>query len=157
MRGHGSKPKYYHQVVGGNFRLDTIHAAILIVKLKYLNSWSEGRRKNAAKYNELLSGIKQIVTPFIEKHNVSIFNQYVIRIPKRDELRKFLTEKGIGTEIYYPLSLHEQACFKALGHKKGDFPESEKAAAETVALPIYPELTSDQIKYVVDSIKEFYK
>ncbi|HBC87115.1 MAG TPA: transcriptional regulator [Lentisphaeria bacterium] len=156
MRGHGSKPKYFHQVVGGNFRLDTIHAAILIVKLKYLNSWSEGRRKNAAKYNELLKDVKQVVIPFIEKHNVSIFNQYVIRIPKRDELRKFLTEKGIGTEIYYPLSLHEQACFKALGHKKGDFPESEKAAAETAALPIYPELSSDQIKYVADCVKEFY-
>ncbi|HCE45600.1 MAG TPA: transcriptional regulator [Lentisphaeria bacterium] len=156
MRGHGSKPKYFHQFVGGNFRLDTIHAAILIVKLKYLNSWSEGRRKNAAIYDDLLKGVKSVVTPFIEKHNVSIFNQYVIRVPRRDELRKFLTEKGIGTEIYYPLSLHEQECFKPLGHKKGDFPESEKAAAETAALPIYPELAPDQIKYVADCIKEFY-
>ncbi|MFZ2658296.1 MAG: DegT/DnrJ/EryC1/StrS family aminotransferase [Victivallales bacterium] len=156
MRGHGSKPKYFHKFVGGNFRLDTIHAAILIVKLKYLNSWSEGRRKNAAIYDDLLKSVKTVSTPFIEKHSVSIFNQYVIRVPKRDELRKFLTEKGIGTEIYYPLSLHEQECFKPLGHKKGDFPESERAAAETAALPIYPELASDQIKYVADSIREFY-
>ena len=157
MRGHGSKPKYFHQVVGGNFRLDTLQAAILLVKLKHLDSWSEGRRNNAAKYDHLLKDMPFIIRPHIEPHNVSIYNQYVIRVPKRDELRKFLTEKGIGTEIYYPLSLHEQNCFKDLGHKKGDFPESETAASETAALPIYPELMPEQIKYVSDSIKEFYK
>jgi dTDP-4-amino-4,6-dideoxygalactose transaminase len=156
MRGHGSKPKYFHQVVGGNFRLDTLQAAILLVKLKHLDNWSAGRRSNAAKYDNFLKDIHFIIRPQIEPHNVSIYNQYVIRVPKRDELRKFLTEKEIGTEIYYPLSLHEQNCFKDLGHKKGDFPNSETAAAETVALPIYPELTSEQIKYVADSIKEFY-
>ena len=156
MRGHGSKPKYFHQVVGGNFRLDTLQAAILLVKLKHLDNWSAGRRSNAAKYDNLLKDMHFIIRPHIEPHNVSIYNQYVIRVPKRDELRKFLTEKEIGTEIYYPLSLHEQNCFKDLGHKKGDFPNSETAAAETVALPIYPELTSEQIKYVADSIKEFY-
>lgn len=157
MRGHGSKPKYYHQVVGGNFRLDTLQAAILLVKLKHLDYWSAGRRKNAEKYDNLLKALHFIVRPHIEPHNVSIYNQYVIRVPKRDELRKFLTEKEIGTEIYYPLSLHEQNCFKDLGHKKGDFPNSETAAAETVALPIYPELTDEQITYVAESIKSFYK
>jgi dTDP-4-amino-4,6-dideoxygalactose transaminase len=157
MRGHGSKPKYYHQVVGGNFRLDTLQAAILLIKLKHLDGWSAGRRKNAEKYNNLLKDMHFIIRPHIEPHNDSIYNQYVIRVPKRDELRKFLTEKGIGTEIYYPLSLHEQNCFKDLGHRKGDFPESETAAAETVALPIYPELTDEQITYVADSIKAFYK
>lgn len=157
MRGHGSKPKYYHQVVGGNFRLDTLQAAILLVKLKHLDNWSAGRRKNAEKYDNLLKNLHFIVRPHIEPHNVSIYNQYVIRVPKRDELRKFLTEKEIGTEIYYPLSLHEQNCFKDLGHKKGDFPNSETAAAETVALPIYPELTDEQITYVAESIKSFYK
>jgi dTDP-4-amino-4,6-dideoxygalactose transaminase len=157
MRGHGSKPKYFHQVVGGNFRLDTLQAAILLVKLKHLDNWSEARRSNAAKYDNLLKSMHSIVRPHIEPHNVSIYNQYVIRVPKRDELRKFLTEKGIGTEIYYPLSLHEQTCFKELGHRKGDFPESEAAAAETVALPIYPELTDEQITYVSESIKSFYK
>ncbi len=156
LRMHGSKPKYYHQMVGGNFRLDTIHAAILIVKLKYLDGWSEKRRKNAEKYNSLLSGLSCVVRPHVEKHNVSVINQYVIRVPRRDQLREFLTKNEIGTEIYYPLSLHEQKCFASLGHKKGDFPESEKAAAETVALPIYPELSDDQIGYVAGKIKEFY-
>lgn len=156
IRMHGSKPKYFHKIVGANFRLDTLQAAVLIVKLKYLDSWSEKRRQNAAKYNSLLAGIEQIKLPVIKEHNVSVFNQYVIRTQKRDDLRKFLSEKEIGTEIYYPLSLHEQECFKGLGYKKGDFPESEKAAAEVLALPIYPELTDDQIAYVADSIKEFY-
>ncbi|MEI6420850.1 MAG: DegT/DnrJ/EryC1/StrS family aminotransferase [Lentisphaerota bacterium] len=157
MRGHGSKPKYFHQVVGGNFRLDTLQAAILLVKLKHLDNWSAGRRSNAAKYDNLLKDMHFIIRPHIEPHNVSIYNQYVIRVPKRDQLRTFLTGKEIGTEIYYPLSLHEQNCFKELGHKKGDFPNSETAAAETVALPIYPELAEEQIAYVAESIKSFYK
>jgi dTDP-4-amino-4,6-dideoxygalactose transaminase len=157
MRGHGSKPKYFHQVVGGNFRLDTLQAAILLVKLKHLDNWSASRRSNAAKYDNLLKDMHFIIRPHIEPHNVSIYNQYVIRVPKRDQLRTFLTGKEIGTEIYYPLSLHEQNCFKELGHKKGDFPNSETAAAETVALPIYPELAEEQIAYVAESIKSFYK
>lgn len=156
MRMHGSKPKYYHQLVGGNFRLDTVHAAIIIVKLKYLDKWTEGRRKNADKYNNLLANLDCVGKPCIEKHNESVINQYVIRVPKRDQLREFLTKNEIGTEIYYPLSLHEQKCFAPLGHKRGDFPESEKAAAETVALPVYPELTDDQIAYVAGKIREFY-
>ncbi len=155
IRMHGSKPKYFHSIVGGNFRLDTLQAAVLLVKMKHLDGWSEKRRQNAAKYNSLLAGIEQIALPVVKEGNVSVFNQYVIRTQKRDELRKYLTEKEIGTEIYYPLSLHQQECFKSLGYRKGDFPESEKAAAEVLALPIYPELADEQIGYVAESIKEF--
>jgi len=154
-RNHGSKPKYYHKWVGGNFRLDTIQAAGLIVKLKYLEEWSKKRRRNAARYDELFAGFEPVTTPVIRDYNVSIFNQYVIRVPRRNELQAHLKEQGIGTEVYYPLSLHEQECFKALGYKKGDFPASEKAAAESLALPIYPELTDEQIRCVADRIKQF--
>ncbi len=156
LRMHGSKPKYYHQIIGGNFRLDTVHAAVLTVKLKHLDAWSESRRKNAEKYNRLLSGLDCIAKPYILPGNVSIYNQYVVRVPKRNELREFLTKNEIGTEIYYPLSLHEQKCFASMSHKRGDFPESEKAADETVALPIYPELADEQIEFVASKIKEFY-
>ena len=156
LRMHGSKPKYFHQVVGGNFRLDTIHAAVLMVKLGLLDGWSEARRKNAGKYNNLLAGLDCVVRPYISEGNISIYNQYVIRLPRRNELRDFLTKNEIGTEIYYPLSLHEQKCFVSMGHKRGDFPESEKAADETVALPVYPELKDEQIEFVASKIKKFY-
>ncbi len=156
LRMHGSKPKYYHQMVGGNFRLDTVHAAVLKVKLPLLDAWSEGRRKNAAAYDKALADLTCVKRPYIAPGNVSIYNQYVLRVPKRNELRDFLAKNDIGTEIYYPLSLHEQKCFLSLGHKRGDFPESEKAADETVAIPIYPELSADQIAYVAGKIKEFY-
>ena len=156
IRMHGSKPKYYHQMVGANFRLDTVHAAVLTVKLKHLESWSEARRKNAEKYNKLFAGVACVVRPYIAEGNVSIYNQYVIRVPKRNELRDFLTKNDIGTEIYYPLSLHEQKCFASMGHRRGDFSESEKAADETVALQIYPELKDEQINFVASKIKEFY-
>jgi dTDP-4-amino-4,6-dideoxygalactose transaminase len=156
FRQHGSKPKYYHRFVGGNFRLDTLQAAGLLVKLKYLDGWSERRRANARMYDELFAGCPAVKTPTIRSCNVSIYNQYVIRVgDRRDALRAHLTEKGIGTEIYYPLSLHEQECFKNLGYGKGSFPESEKAAAETLALPIYPELTPEQIRYVAGEVKNF--
>ena len=154
-RNHGSEPKYYHKWVGGNFRLDTLQAAGLIVKLRYLEQWHAGRRANAARYDELLADIDGVTTPVIRDGNASIYNQYVLRVPRRDELQAFLKEAGIGSAIYYPLSLHEQECFAPLGHKTGDFPESEKAAAETLAIPIYPELTGEQKQYVVDKIKEF--
>ncbi len=155
-RNHGSKPKYYHKWVGGNFRLDTIQAAGLIVKLRHLDDWSAGRRANAARYNELFADFEPVVTPAVRDYNVSIYNQYVIRVPRRDELQAFLKGRDVGTAIYYPLSLHQQECFASLGCKKGDFPESERAAAESLALPIYPELTDEQISYVADTIKEFY-
>ena len=156
FRNHGSKPKYYHKFVGGNFRLDTLQAAGLIVKLRHLDAWSAKRRQNAQRYNELLAGVREVTTPAVRNYNVTIVNQYVIRVPRRNELQTFLKDNGIGTEVYYPVSMHEQECFKELGYRRRDFPESEKAAAETLALPVYPELTDPQIQYVVGKIKEFY-
>ncbi|MGB3088287.1 MAG: DegT/DnrJ/EryC1/StrS family aminotransferase [Phycisphaerae bacterium] len=156
LRNHGSKPKYYHKWVGGNFRLDAIQAAGLLVKLRHLDEWSARRRANAARYDELLADCEAVVRPTVRPENVSIFNQYVIRVPRRNELKDFLKEQQIGTEIYYPLSLHEQECFACLGYKRGDFPESERAADQSLALSIYPELTNKQIGYVAHEIKEFF-
>ncbi len=164
LRVHGSSPKYYHKVVGGNFRLDAMQAAILNVKLKYLDEWTLKRQKNADTYNKLFtdagltgSGYNSpIELPYTVSGNRHIFNQYVIRAKDRNNLQAFLKANGIGTEVYYPLPLHLQECFSSLGHKEGDFPESEKAAKETLALPIYPELTLEQQEYVVNKIKEFY-
>jgi dTDP-4-amino-4,6-dideoxygalactose transaminase len=170
LRVHGSKPKYYHHLVGGNFRLDALQAAVLLVKLKYLDGWTAKRRQNAAYYNYLFhqSGLVEkgfvfppqevwesdsAINPQLVGH---IYNQYVIRAKERDELRVYLAEKNIGTEIYYPLALHQQQCFVELGYKAGDFPESEKAAAETLALPVYPELEKVQQEYIVEQISSFY-
>lgn len=156
FKQHGSKPKYFHKFIGGNFRLDTLQAAGLLVKLKYLDGWSRRRRDNAAAYDRLFAGCAGVKTPRIRDENISIYNQYVIRVgDRRDALRAHLADSGIGTEIYYPLSLHEQECFRELGYRKGDFPESEKAAAETLALPIYPELTVEQIQYVAATVVNF--
>jgi len=157
MRGHGAKPKYYHRVIGGNFRLDALQAAILIVKLKYLDQWTAGRQDNAKTYRELFqkAGLSEVTLP-VEKEKRHIYNQFVIRLKgRRDELREFLNAEGIGTEVYYPLSLHVQDCFKYLGHRPEDFPESMDAAATTLALPIYPELKREQLDLVVQKIKEF--
>jgi len=157
MRNHGAKPKYYHRVIGGNFRLDALQSAILIVKLKYLDQWTAGRQRNAKTYRELFlkAGLSEVTLP-VEKEKRHIYNQFVIRLKgKRDELREFLNAQGIGTEVYYPLSLHVQDCFKYLGHRPEDFPESMDAAATTLALPIYPELTREQLELVVQKIKEF--
>lgn len=156
FRNHGSKPKYFHKFVGGNFRLDTIQAAYLRIKLPHLNAWSVKRQQNAALYDRLLADCKQITRPLVLPGNGGIYNQYCIRAQRRDQLKNYLQEQGIGTEVYYPLSLHEQECFKSLGHKRGDFPESERAAAESLAIPIYPELATAQIEYVADRIKSFY-
>ncbi|MEX2214945.1 MAG: DegT/DnrJ/EryC1/StrS family aminotransferase [Phycisphaeraceae bacterium] len=154
FRNHGMNPKYYHAYVGGNFRLDTIQAAYLHVKLHHLDAWSAKRRTNAKLYDQLLAEV-DVTTPVIAPHNVSIYNQYVIRSSRRDELKSHLTERTIGNEIYYPVCLHEQACFKPLGYKRGDFPHSEQAADQTLALPVYPELSEQQITYVADAIREF--
>jgi dTDP-4-amino-4,6-dideoxygalactose transaminase len=151
MRSHGSKPKYFHKYVGGNFRLDPLQAAVLLVKLPHLNAWSEGRRRNAAIYDQLFAGTG-VVTPWIAPDCVSIFNQYVIRSERRDELMAHLKTQGIGTEIYYPLPMHLQECFSSLGYKEGDFPESEKAAKQVLALPIYPELTREMLEYVAAAV-----
>ncbi|KAA6458579.1 DegT/DnrJ/EryC1/StrS family aminotransferase [Acidobacteria bacterium AB60] len=154
MRNHGMKPKYHHQFVGGNFRLDPLQAAVLLVKLPHLDRWSEGRRRNAALYDAAFAGTS-ISTPWISPEMVSIFNQYVIRTERRDELIAHLERNGVGTEIYYPVPLHLQECFRDLGYKQGDLPVSERAAREVVALPIYPELTREQIEHVCRVIVEW--
>lgn len=154
MRDHGQKPKYYHKYIGGNFRLDPIQAAVLLVKLPHLDDWSQARRCNAAFYDKKFAG-SDVVTPYISPDCVSIYNQYVIRVPKRDQLVAHLKEKDIGCEIYYPVPMHLQECFRYLGYKKGDFPESEKVAREVLAVPIYPELTDAMKNYVAETILSF--
>ena len=154
MRNHGSSPKYYHKFVGGNFRLDPIQAAVLLVKLSHLDAWSEGRRRNAAFYDERFAGTI-VETPYISPDCVSIYNQYVIRIPRRDELVALLREKGIGCEIYYPRPMHLQECFNNLGYNEGDLPAAEKAAKEVLAIPVYPELTGEMKDCVVKMIISF--
>jgi dTDP-4-amino-4,6-dideoxygalactose transaminase len=159
LRAHGSKPKYYHKLIGGNFRLDAFQAAVVSIKLKYLDQWTTARQKNAQNYRSLFehAGLEDLVKLPVEKEDRHIYNQFVIRVrERRDDLRGFLNEAGIGTEVYYPVSMHLQECFSDLNYKKGDFPKAEYAALHTVALPIYPELSDDQIEYVVEKIKEFY-
>jgi dTDP-4-amino-4,6-dideoxygalactose transaminase len=159
LRAHGSRPKYYHKLIGGNFRLDAFQAAVVSIKLKYLDQWTKARQENAQKYRALFShaGLEDVVELPYEKEDRHIYNQFVIRVgERRDDLRGFLSDAGIGTEVYYPVPLHLQACFSDLNYKKGDFPQSEHAALHTLALPIYPELSDDQIEYVVEKIKAFY-
>ncbi len=151
LRVHGSGHTYHHEMIGGMFRLAAIQAAVLEVKLKYLHSWHEARRRNAAIYDALFYNSK-IVTPKIEEGNWSIYNQYVVRVPDRDRVKKRLTDRGIGSAIYYPIPLHEQECFKYLGYKKGDLPESERACDEVLALPVYPELDEPHVRYVADEM-----
>jgi dTDP-4-amino-4,6-dideoxygalactose transaminase len=158
LRVHGSKPKYYHKVIGGNFRLDAIQAAVLRVKLKHLTAWSQARRTNADRYRRFFGeaglGSRVTLPQDVPGH---IYNQFIIRVPDRTRLQSRLTEQGIGTEIYYPVPLHLQECFSGLGYRKGDLPRSEEAAAETLALPIYPELTEPQQQAVVQAIAAFYR
>jgi len=159
MRVHGSQPKYHHKVVGGCFRLDDLQAAILLVKFNYLDKWTGKRRENARLYRELFArkGIEQIELPF-ENKGRHIYNQFVIKISqKRDELKTYLTNQGIGCEIYYPVPLHIQECFRYLGYRPEDCPVSIEAAARTIALPVYPELRHEQIEYVVEKIGSFVK
>ena len=185
LRAHGSSPKYYHKLIGGNFRLDAIQAAIVSVKLPYLDQWTAARQANAARYAGLFkqaglldSGAVRLpqlpssslipdlcslspgdltpdtrhLTPSSCRH---VFNQFVIRVERRDELRDYLRERGVATEVYYPVALHRQECFSYLGYQEGDFPQSEAAARETLALPVYPELTEEQIEYVADCVSDF--
>lgn len=159
LRLHGGKPKYYHAVVGGNFRLDALQAAILLVKLRSLDSWTAGRQSNAAFYDSAFAEAALgdgVSTPKMLTGARHIYNQYVIRVRDRDRLRAHLGDAGIGTEIYYPVPLHLQKCFADLGYKEGDFPESESAANETIAIPVYPELSREQQEYVVSTIVDFY-
>ena len=165
MRMHGMDKQYFHHVVGGNFRIDALQAAALAVKLPFLDGWSDARRANAALYRELFKGsgltdrIKVPAEPFagqgLRHHH--IYHQYVIRTPRREALQAHLKEHGIGCAIYYPLSLHQQECFAPLGYREGDFVESERAAGEVLALPIYPELTREQMTYVVENIADFFR
>jgi len=159
MRVHGGKPKYYHAMIGGNFRIDELQAAVLNVKLPLLESWTQGRQANAEIYARLFAaaGLESTVTlPMALEGRRHIYNQYIVRVPDRDRLRTFLGEEGIGSEIYYPVPLHQQECFAYLGHQSGDCPESERAAAETLALPIFAELETAELEYVVDTIRRFY-
>ena len=161
LRVHGSQPKYFHKTIGVNSRLDTLQAAILLVKFKYLEKWTRERQKKAKRYQllfqDLLSSANGLKLPSTQYQNCHIFHQYVIRVPQRDRLRQFLTEEGIGTDIYYPVPLHLQECYSFLKYRKGDLPVSEKASEEVLALPIYPELTEDQQTLVVERIRAFYK
>lgn len=154
MRNHGMEPKYYHKFVGGNFRLDAIQAAGLLVKLPHLDTWGQMRRSNASIYNEAFESVEEIKTPYIQPQNYSIFNQYIVAVDHRDDVIAYLRSKDIGCEIYYPVPLHMQECFAQLGYKEGDFPNAEYAAKHTIALPIYPELTLDQLNYVIETLKE---
>lgn len=165
LRVHGGKPKYHHKVIGGNFRLDTIQASVLNVKLNYLDEWTRRRQANAQRYEELFrqSGLVQrgdlglphpVYLDSGAKH-YHIYNQFVVRVKRREALMSHLKQKGIGTEIYYPVPFHLQECFRYLGYKEGDFPESEVAAKETLAIPIYPELTAGQQAEVVAAVNDF--
>ncbi len=161
LRVHGSQPKYFHKTIGINSRLDTIQAAILLVKFKYLEKWTAERQKKAERYQLLFQDISSSVNgfrlPTIQYQNRHIFHQYVIRVPERDRLKEFLKEGGIGTDIYYPVPLHLQECYSFLKYRQGDLPNSEKASKEVLALPIFPELSEEQQMMVVDRIKVFYK
>lgn len=159
LRVHGSRVKYVHERIGFNSRLDALQAAILRVKLKYLDRWTEGRQRNAARYERLFTAaglLDRVILPKAAPGNVHVYNQFTVRVPQRDALRNHLKEKGIGTEVYYPIPLHLQNCYRELGYQKGAFPVAERACEEVLALPIYAELTEEQQAYVVEAIREFY-
>ena len=159
LRKHGSQPKYYHAFVGGNFRLDAIQAAPLRVKLRHLDSWTEGRQQNAVTYRELFAeaALPALEMPAELEHCRHIYNQFIIRTPHRDALMAHLKSQKIGCEIYYPVPMHLQECFAYLGYKAGDFPLSEAAANETLAIPIYPEVGLDNMRHVVATIGDYLK
>ncbi|MEA3247684.1 MAG: DegT/DnrJ/EryC1/StrS family aminotransferase [Gemmatimonadota bacterium] len=156
LRTHGSVKTYFHEEVGFNSRLDALQAAVLHAKLPHLAAWSAKRRENAAYYTAAFADVADVVTPTVDPANESIFNQYTIRVPRRDALKEHLAAKGIGHSVYYPLPLHQQECFAYLGYKAGAFPESERASAEVLSLPIYPELTRAQLDEVVSAVRGFF-
>ena len=167
LRLQGAKPKYYHRIVGGNFRLDTLQAAVLKIKLGYLDRWTALRQQHAELYERLfremgLADDKKVRLPkAVHKHkdvtHYHIYNQFVIGVQDRDKLQAHLKTKGIGTEVYYPVPLHLQECLKDLGYRQGDFPEAERACRDLLALPVYPELNGDQQRYVVESVREWFQ
>jgi len=160
LRVHGGQPKYYHSLIGGNFRIDELQAAVLNVKLPHLDAWSAARQRNAAFYEAVFARTTlgdAVSTPYARPGGRHVYNQYVIRARRRDALRQHLTAAGVGTEIYYPVPLHLQQCFAYLKGAPGDYPHSEQAASEVLALPIYPELTTTQLQYVVDTVAAYYR
>jgi len=156
LRMHGGLKTYFHDEVGFNSRLDSLQAAVLMAKLPHLEKWSAARRRNAAYYDEAFADVADLRTPAIDPQNVSIYNQYTLRVSRRDDLQGHLKEKGIGHAVYYPLPLHLQPCFAYLGYRQGELPESERAAKEVLSLPVYPELTEGQLDEVVGAVREFY-
>lgn len=152
LRVHGMEPKYYHHFIGGNFRLDALQAAVLRAKLPHLNSWHEARRRNAQFYDHAFAACPEVVTPKVKADRYMIYNQYVVRVPRRDAVLAAMKAAQIGVEIYYPVALHQQPCFQYLNYPAGSFPEAERAASETLALPIYPELSQTQLQYVADTL-----
>jgi len=160
LRVHGSQVRYLHEAVGINSRLDALQAAVLQIKLKYLDQWTEGRRRNAERYQRLFTQtnlVERVTLPPTAPGNFHVYNQYTVRVQQRDELRNFLKDKGIGSEVYYPLPMHLQQCYRDLGYQKGAFPLSEQASEEVMSIPIYAELTEAQQVYVVEMIAEFYR
>lgn len=156
LRTHGSRRTYFHEIVGYNSRLDALQAAVLRAKLPHLESWSAARRRNAAYYDAAFADLADVVTPYIDPANTSIYNQYTIRVPKRDALQAHLKDRGIGCSVYYPLPLHLQPCFAYLGYQQGQCPESERAALEVLSLPVYPELTTAQLDEVIGAVRAFF-
>jgi len=157
LRVHGSSVKYHHDYVGYNSRLDTIQAAILRVKLQKIDEGIALRKTRADQYYSLLEGISEVSLPLIKNNNIPVYYVFSIQAEKRDELNSFLQANGIGTSVYYPVPLHLQKCFEYLGHKKGDFPVAGKLCSKALALPIFPELGEDEVSYVCEKIREFYK
>lgn len=159
LRVHGSRVRYLHEAVGINSRLDALQAAVLHVKLKYLDRWTEGRRRNAERYRQLFAQAKlldHVHLPVTTSGNFHVYNQYTVRVRHRDALRNFLKDRGVGSEVYYPLPLHLQNCYNTLGYRKGAFPVSERAAEEVLSLPIYAELQENQLVYVVEQIQQYF-
>jgi dTDP-4-amino-4,6-dideoxygalactose transaminase len=157
LRLHGGARQYHHDEIGTNSRLDTLQAAVLLAKLPHLAAWSAARRSHAAYYTQALAGLAPVRTPVTDPANEHIFHQYTLRVERRDELQAHLKAKGVGSAVYYPVPLHRQACFAHLGYREGSLPEAERAAREVLSLPVYPELTTAQLDYVIDAIRGFYR
>ena len=155
LRDHGQNPRYIYGIIGGNFRLDGIQGAVLAAKLKYLDGWNEKRRQNAAIYDDIFAD-SPVKIPSIEANNLSIYHQYTVTVPDRDNLHKYLSENGIGSAIFYPKALHLQDCFSYLGYHEGDFPVAERLCSEVLSLPVYPELTEEQIETIASTVLKFY-
>ena len=156
LRVHGGVKMYHHEMVGTNSRLDALQAAILRAKLPHLGGWTRGRQRNAELYDELLADLPEVVTPTVLAGNAHVYNQYTIRASRRDQLKSHLAERGVGTGVYYPVPLHLQECFRSLGHARGDFPVAERLAEEVLSLPVFPELTEDEVRHVASEIRAFY-